>query len=577
VTSAPRWRRGLAVLVLLVLLPLGLRLWSIDHGLPRDYVPDTHVVRNALGMAGSKNPVPRAGEYSSYPNLLPYMLLPLYAVYYVRGRVAGDWESVAEFGDALKTDASGAHLIARWLVALFGALTPWAVYRAARAAGLSSGAWVAGLATATSLLHVQFSTQQRPWVPTTFFLVLAAWAAILYVREPRRRYLAASGIAAGLAFATHQGGLLGLGLAGLAWLLAPLSFARDGLRERLIGGTASVALFALVALLLGHPHYLWHGATETKDVIGGDAADVSIGGMSAVLELSGATFVRLGRALVGYEPALLLLGLAGLWPALARRATRPVIVWTLAWAAFFMTNVSDHVRYLLPVAVFLSLAAGCAAEPLLRRRWGMPALALLLALASVQALRLVALLDRTDTRADAEALVHALPPGSRLGVDRYGPAVDLSLESLELLAELRRAQQEGLTLRERYRESLLREGELPSEQQGVDAVFLADLFEFDERAGTVTVRAGLRERGADPRALLAALGVTHLLLVDRRPGAGPRNLLGSLVEGRDPIHVVDPARGGGTREAFLPTEMDFPLTGLWSVSRPGPYLALYEL
>ena len=47
-TSAATWRGRLAVFALLFLLPLGLRAASLDHGLPRGYVPDAHIVRNAL-------------------------------------------------------------------------------------------------------------------------------------------------------------------------------------------------------------------------------------------------------------------------------------------------------------------------------------------------------------------------------------------------------------------------------------------------------------------------------------------------------------------------------------------------
>jgi hypothetical protein len=43
--------------------------------------------------------------------------------------------------------------------------------------------------------------------------------------------------------------------------------------------------------------------------------------------------------------------------------------------------------------------------------------------------------------------------------------------------------------------------------------------------------------------------------------------------------VFDPSAGAfrTTREALLPTEMDFPLTALWTVERPGPFLVLYSL
>jgi hypothetical protein len=82
------------------------------------------------------------------------------------------------------------------------------------------------------------------------------------------------------------------------------------------------------------------------------------------------------------------------------------------------------------------------------------------------------------------------------------------------------------------------------------------------------------------------LGVTHVCLVDRRPGDGVAPLLISGV-GEDgaaalslhgpPQVVVDPSEGRGCREALLPTDMDFPLTELWRVRRPGPRLEVYAL
>jgi len=54
--------------------------------------------------------------------------------------------------------------------------------------------------------------------------------------------------------------------------------------------------------------------------------------------------------------------------------------------------------------------------------------------------------------------------------------------------------------------------------------------------------------------------------------------LQGLVEGGREVFIVSPAGGRERpREAFLPTEMDFPLTALWRVERPGPFMASYEL
>jgi hypothetical protein len=88
--------RWLPVLLLFV-LPLLVRGAALEHGSPRGYVPDTHIVRSALGMAKDRNPVPPVGKYSVYPNLLPYLLLPLYAGDFAIGRVTGRWGGQAEF------------------------------------------------------------------------------------------------------------------------------------------------------------------------------------------------------------------------------------------------------------------------------------------------------------------------------------------------------------------------------------------------------------------------------------------------------------------------------------------------
>ena len=75
-TSSPKGRRG--SLLLLLILPLALRLAPVEHGLPHSYVPDTHGVRAALGMVRDADPIPPVGKYSTYPNLLPYSLIPAY-------------------------------------------------------------------------------------------------------------------------------------------------------------------------------------------------------------------------------------------------------------------------------------------------------------------------------------------------------------------------------------------------------------------------------------------------------------------------------------------------------------------
>jgi hypothetical protein len=94
----------------------------------------------------------------------------------------------------------------------------------------------------------------------------------------------------------------------------------------------------------------------------------------------------------------------------------------------------------------------------------------------------------------------------------------------------------------------------------------------------IALRKQFPELGPSVWEALTQLGATHLVLVTRRPELQP-SFLAPVVAGRKPLWTLDPSSSAEhpTQECFLPTEMDFPLQGLWTVSRPGPWMALYPL
>lgn len=595
-TAAARPRRGLGLL-LLFLLPLALRLAPLEHGHGTNYIPDTHVVRSALGMAQDKHPVPEVGVYSTYPNLLPYTLLPIYGAEYALGRGLGWWGGTGEFAMKVKQEPALVHLPARVWLAFLCSLTPLFVFWTARRGGLQTGAWVAAWLVSTGLLHLHFSVQERPWGPLVMFLSAASFYAARHIQDGRNRDLFYCAIAAGLGFASHQPGALGLGLAGLAWLLGPWS---PGVPSKLLLGVKAVLAFGLVSLVLGHPYYLVHGVADTSAVAAGDAIAASedrfitLGGQALRLKFSLQTFDRLSWALLGYDPVLLILALVGLIPALSRRALLPGLLFGLGWAAFFMTNTNDHVRYLLPLVVLFAPAAGWAAEFALRKGLPKPALGLLLAVPLVQAVRLDWVLMQKDTRTlAAEALV-AHPPADVVAIDIGGPEVPLNRVALERLADLR-----PLGGREQHRLDFYAAGAGELLPPGIDALPLNALIALEIRRWSsnwnsvegLTVDADGNPLEPSPNALLAGLGVGHVLLVDRTPGDGRGPL---LVDDRpadegwpklpplrvspEPSATFDPRRSpDASVKAPLPVELNFALTELWSVERPGPRLSLHAL
>jgi len=572
-----RWLGPLLVLALFA-AALGLRARGVEHGMPRNYVPDTHVVRSALGMAQEKSLAPPVGRYSTYPNLVPYLLLPAYGGYFALGSAEGRWEGVSGFKEHVLAKPAGVHLIARWLLVLMGALTPLLVLRAARAAGLGAGAWFAAALTATGLMHVHFSVQERPWGAVVFFAALAAWPAALYATEPTRRRLLLCGLAAALGAACHQSGFFLLALPGFAWLTSVRGWTGADLKARLVEGTLCVAAFLAVAIVVGYPSYLLHGMPTSAQTIGGDQADLAVGGQSINFGREWSSVPKLGSALFGYDPVLLLLGLAGALPLLRRRAARGTVLFALVWGAFFLTHSNPHIRYLLPFLVLLALPAGALLGSLWERGPAARVAALILALLPlVPAWRLGSVLSQDDSRVGGEALLADLGPESFVLIDRYGPVVDLDRGSLETLMTIREATGGTLYNREARRLQALASGEL---EGGVRALYAADLFEIDEITRTVTPRAGLSERyGATATEVIDALGFTHVMLVNRIAVDAPPDPLWTVANGTDlrTLGPWDAESWGQPSELRLPMELEFPLTALWRVERPGPELVLREL
>ncbi len=602
ISPSPRKTPLLGLLALLV-FSAGLRLFPIQHGLPDNHVPDTHVVRAALGMAQDRDPIPPVGRWSTYPNLLPYVLIPCYVGQFALGQIRGEWDEPGAYAKAIKASPERAHLLARVVLALISALAPLFVVLGLRAAGYGRGAWCAGLLSASSLLLVQLATHERPWAPLATFIALSMWPAAIHARTGATRPLLLSGLAAALAFSTHQAGAFAVLIPALAWASAPRGWQGAERRERLRIGFLCAGLFVVLALTVGHPYLIRYGITPTEAVAAGEqlagSQHVSIGGQSVVFQLSAQTFQKLGKALVGYDPLLLLLALLGFAAGLKQRETRPAVGFALLWGLFFMTNQNDHVRYLVPLAAALAWPAGIACERLLTRTLTRNLLLLTLCLPVVQALRLGIILRRPDTRAIASAQLLEQPGNEPIAVGVGGPPLALSRTALRRLMELRE-----LRTRELHRLGTLEGGSEPLNGYGLDALPLEDVFEFDLRHRASWPRKRivdrLGEQAKDPLAVLRSFGCDTILLADRTPmDDHPATLLDTRAASQEPgpdlsLHaqgvrprlkpLVLPPRplaswspGEGVKDARLPLELGFPLTELWRIERPGPLLELYRV
>jgi hypothetical protein len=601
------------VLVVVALL-LGM---SLDHGLPHRYVPDDTAVRCALGIAqdltGGEVPLTEAlfppdGRYSTYPMLLPDLDLLALGVRFAVGMLFGEWTGPGSFKAAVFEDPGVAWLPARcvsWLLAL---LVPLGIYRAGRELSrCRAESALAALLAGSSLLLVQYAHTARPWAAMMGFAAVTLASCLRLRRRTHTAAVVTAFICAALAGASFQVGLLFLAFPVVALGLA-LS-RRSGSGPLLVRGLVGLAAATAVLASVGYPHLLLHEGEQTSQVQGGHAgraetseggAVVGVGGQEfAFDQFSGSRAGEVAWSWLGYEPVLVLTGLLGLLALLFRSPSRELLLLVVAPAlcflCLFLLYDGTHVRYLMPVSLFLALGAAS----LLRRlagsgRAGAVVAVLLLAVPLVQAARLDQLLGRTDTRTLAAAVLPGLTGQTeRIALDgmgsRYGPPL------IPLARPLNQTLSWGLWL-SRTEARVLEADALgiPPSPDARAVVPIARFWRFDSYFPSDFLYDGLSEaqhraagrRIAANRRFIVPVSLADWMdewsidayvQVDRLPDPERRRPVTEFTHANcELVWELSPTGSSPPEEAELPTDMTFALTQLWEYERPGPWIRLWR-
>jgi len=188
------------LLVLLLLLALGLRVWGSGFGLPAytRYHPDEHaLVERAAQILWT-------GDWDlhrfNYPPVYAYVQAIGYAIYFLYGVAQGLWEYVPEFV------LPNYYHVGRLLTALFGTLTILIVYLTGRElkgrrAGLLAAALLGG-----NYLHIIHSHYATFDVMVGFWAALTLLFSVLLTAEQAGKWYLLAGLCAGLAGATKYNG-----------------------------------------------------------------------------------------------------------------------------------------------------------------------------------------------------------------------------------------------------------------------------------------------------------------------------------------------------------------------------------
>jgi 4-amino-4-deoxy-L-arabinose transferase-like glycosyltransferase len=353
-------------LILITLAALLLRVWTIHISLPYvDHPDEPNPITYVIEMLRSGDPNQR---YFQKPSLFVYLILAVISLHYHSGLADGTYAPISSMviSTYTVTTVPVFFLLARWVSALFGALSVVSVY----ALGLRGWNRTAGLAGAVFVAvlpyHLQFSQWATTDITSAFLTSLSLGAALLAARRGFWRDFIAAGAFAGLAASTkYNAGIVALAIAVAAVVgAAPQLTTGNRLtqwRARL-SRLAGAGFTAMACFVAGTPYVLLSWEEVSGGIIRqwGNYSGAN-GHYRGTWNIGGYLEFFSGEGL-GWLAGLAVIGGLGI---LARRDWRSFAIWMGFAASSFLLHLSRPTHFMqnmLPLLVACALPLGIAVD-----------------------------------------------------------------------------------------------------------------------------------------------------------------------------------------------------------------------
>jgi 4-amino-4-deoxy-L-arabinose transferase-like glycosyltransferase len=342
-------------LVALILLGLVMRLWGIGIGLPTtDLVGDeTTSIQYILRVLATGNPF--IHQVNPYPIMMsvlsaPGVLIHLAVIWIQHGMTGVDQLQTY----LLLKGVNALQIWPRLISAMFGTASLIVIFKILTRLFSRPAAYLGTAGVTVSLLAIHLSHWGRPHSVMVFFILSAAYAAILCTIDGRKRYFYATYILSACALATHY-----LGVASFIFPIVLFWFYKPSAKEFLkaLGMAAAIAVPAYLINFSGTVLMVW-GAFQNYYVPNDFAGLYPVGRFER--------FYYIFRDLFYLDPIGVIAGALGFVALIIRRRfSKPMLVVFLGTAFMYLVQVTivaapHETRWLLPFNAFF-LGVGLAA------------------------------------------------------------------------------------------------------------------------------------------------------------------------------------------------------------------------
>jgi 4-amino-4-deoxy-L-arabinose transferase-like glycosyltransferase len=185
------WNKELLLLLVILAVGLGLRVWGLNQGLPSSYYPDErHFINRAMSFGTwDFNP-----HWFHKPALYMYILFLEYGLYFMIGKAVGLFASLQDFARLYINDLSSFLIIGRLTTVLLGTATIWLVYKLGRRMYGRQTALSAAVLLTFTFAHVKSSQWVKADVPMAFFAFVSFYFIYRILEAGRYRHYVLAGL-----------------------------------------------------------------------------------------------------------------------------------------------------------------------------------------------------------------------------------------------------------------------------------------------------------------------------------------------------------------------------------------------